>query len=153
MKLFIAPHPDDESLWGSYILQRERPVVAVFRSDSMRVNDECVKALSIIDLKPFFIDSLENIKQEFETIYAPAPQGGHKKHDVVCMAAINKYGLRVRLYTSYGIDRNIPPFGRHKIEADAGMLAMKLKMLAEYKSQHLRSAVHFNLSSKDEYLL
>src|SRR5262245_21395624 len=38
VKLFLAPHNDDETLFGAFTLQRERPVVLILYDSYVQVN-------------------------------------------------------------------------------------------------------------------
>src|SRR5689334_950672 len=124
MKLFIAPHNDDESLFGAFTLMREHPLVVVV-TDSYKQHDrgesvtadqrweETKSALSLIGcaairlgIRDDVIDGWsvnEKLKRfvGFEVVYAPAIQGGNPHHDLVGTIAKEIFGDKVKAYTTY----------------------------------------------------
>lgn len=156
--LFIAPHPDDESLWGAYTIMAQHCTVAVFIDNltSPETRAECLAAAEILGIKNlFFITDLAQLRCDFyDRVFVPALEHGNKKHDQLSMLC-SKYfpNAAIRYYMTYGPDKTRPPFGPVKIEATDEMKAKKLLAINCYKSQHDLSSVHFNLESKDEYFL
>jgi LmbE family N-acetylglucosaminyl deacetylase len=151
MKLLIAPHPDDETLFAAYTIMAEKPLVAVFnfknRTDR---NEESVAAMKFLGAKVVFIDSIHELGYDFESVYAPALQGGHPWHDAVCKMAIERYGERVIYYATYERG-NLQPYGRFLVNADAEMKNKKHLALLCYKSQRVEYPWHFELENKNEY--
>lgn len=163
MNLFIAPHPDDECLWGAYTIQRElnNIVVAVikvqrelWRCDESRAAMEWL-GLPQQNLKFYDrfdgIPMLDQMGNPWEKVYVTAMQGGHPFHDEVCETTIRKHGDRVVLYSAYTKKKENPPFGRWKVESTERMQKRKVEALLRYESQQRISAVHFGLKCKDEY--
>lgn len=158
-KLFIAPHPDDECLWGAYTIQRELPFVVIVRDlRALWRNEESIMALDHLGV-PYnqirFVDKLCEVSlawdAEIEKVYAPAMQGGHPLHDELCEQSIRRWGAKVILYSAYGKKKDEPPYGRWKVESTERQRKRKIEALRFYESQHRVAAVHFNLKSKDEY--
>lgn len=101
MKLFISPHPDDETLFGAYTIQREKPLVIIVTHptsqgkngyerllesyDAMRIlgapiaylgirEDELTKYTLMKKLIRFYTEDL---------VYIPEKEGGNPHHDLV----------------------------------------------------------------------
>ena len=154
--LFIAPHPDDETLWGSYIIMNYKADVAVFVDDKTPIETklECGAACGILGVTNLsFITKIEQCKKAYQWIFVPYPEGGHKWHDEVSKLAGDYFTeWKLKYYMAYGPDKTKPPAGRVKIPASAVMEEIKLRALACYKSQQKDAAVHFKLKSKAEWL-
>ena len=154
--LFVAPHPDDESLWGAYIIMSYDCDVAIFVDDKTpeQTKAECVEACKILGVKNFsFIRDIKECSVDYQNVFIPAPEGGHKWHDAVCKICESYFkDWALKYYMSYGPDKNKAPVGRLQVVANQVMLGKKLDALACYKSQQAKASVHFNLASKDEWL-
>lgn len=163
MKLFVAPHNDDEALFGSFTIQRERPeVVIVFGSyiqvrrghrecAAERRNSETVEALWRLGVpreRIHFLDMndaeamtsdviVERIQRigRFDSVWIPAHEtGGHPHHNLVAEAGLAAFhGTRIHRYLTY----------THKGKSTAGsvvpftgcMVRRKLQALACYQTQ------------------
>ncbi len=126
--LFLAPHNDDETLFGAFTIMRFAPVVAVvFKSAKQApavTSDEreletalAVDTLGaerweqwpIADTTPerqarqAVQSILETQRTEYEHVFAPAPvDGGHEQHSLVGNTALDVFGSdRVTLYHTY----------------------------------------------------
>jgi LmbE family N-acetylglucosaminyl deacetylase len=154
--LFIAPHADDESLWGAYTIMALGCSVAVFVDDATKggTKTECVEACEILGVKNLsFVTDIAQIRCDFyDRVFVPYPERGNRWHDDLSNKC-SKYfpNAMIRYYMAYGPDKTKPPFGKVKAEATDDMKAKKLLALNCYKSQHESAAVHFNIESKDEY--
>jgi LmbE family N-acetylglucosaminyl deacetylase len=154
--LFIAPHCDDETLWGAYIIMNYKCDVVVFVDEkTTQVNkDECIaacKILGVADLK--FVTKIEQVDKTYDKIFVPYCEGGHKFHDEVFYSAYGYFNQeKIKCYMSYGKDKTKPPAGRICLPHSPAMEALKLQALACYESQHKSAAVHFNLKNKNEWL-
>jgi hypothetical protein len=152
MNLLIAPHPDDETLFGAYTIMKEKPLVAIYRFQN-RIDriEESKEAMQLLGANVQFINFINELTGDFDKVYAPALQGGHPFHDYVCRKAIEVYGNKVVFYSTYEIG-NLHPYGRFKVEATDEMKELKLRALQCYKSQLIEYPWHFTLIDKSEYL-
>lgn len=160
MKLFVAPHNDDEILWGAFTLLREKPLVLIVfdgyvqgqrgapvTADQRR--KESMAALEVLGLVGHlrflnFRDDDPTVTEQMvarriaalgaEEIYAPAFEpGGHHQHNLVANAC---NGLPVvKRYLTY------TPAGKSTSAQevpilDGSWIALKLRALACYASQH-----------------
>ena len=105
--LFIAPHNDDEVLFGAFTLMRKKPLVLIvtdswiqpLRGDvgcsALERRKETIGAMKIIGCSVVFggikdtaldkcgLEGLFTRFHNFETVYAPAIQGGNPQHDLI----------------------------------------------------------------------
>lgn len=165
MKMLLAPHNDDETLFASFTCMREQPLIVVVTDCYVQLNrvpsvskerrrDETFWACRELGCSVVFLgipdescttrkicEALDNFKG-FETVYAPAKQGGHVHHDMTCLAACEMFD-HVLFYGTYSTDepayatKGIPVHG--EIEERVG----KRHALECYKSQHEWSRAHF----------
>lgn len=166
MKLFLAPHNDDEALFAAFTLLRERPLVVVVtdshvqfkRGDGITADQrwaETLAACQVLGCPAFRLglrdDSLTEVEIRtalarfggFEYVYAPAMQGGHAHHDMVCKAARAVFPVRIE-YCTYSVTRgSYANEGGRRIDPTAEERRLKLAALAAYTSQHGRSGHHF----------
>lgn len=161
--LFLAPHNDDEALFGAYLIQQHRPhVVVCFRSakqgaDTWEVREqETSRALDYLGVEEWeqlpHPDTLGvadarsalavdlarlGLTHEPQTVFAPWPEpDGHEQHNIVGELANLIFGPeRVVHYTTYGRGRG-RTVGRREIDPwDGQQIAAKLAALSCYVSQ------------------
>lgn len=146
--LLLAAHADDETLFASYICQREKPLVIVC-FDEGRHYSELAPAAGILGcpwvgfgLAPQVYDadalarhlSLEPYTSA-DRVWAPAYHfDGHEEHNLVGQVADTVFGDRVRYYLTYA------PRGQRQTEGfevvpTAEEIARKLRAMACYVSQ------------------
>ena len=166
MKLLIAPHNDDETLFAAYTIQREKPLVAVVldcylqglrgaRITAQERRDETAAALRILGADVVFLgfhddspdwDGIERSLREYhpDAVWAPAVEpGGHAHHNAIGAIAHRIWPDRTRHYMTYtpaGKSRGIPVPKRPE------WIAAKLRALACYVSQIE------DLSTQEHYL-
>lgn len=176
--IFLAPHNDDESLFGAYTLMRLRPLVIIVtdsyiqpeRGDTECTYDirrqETIKAMNMIGCPVLFMgipdDELtEEILRERlklfnpETIYVPAVQGGNPQHDLIGSVALDLFAKKCERYTTYS-KTELYTTGNWEIKPTQQEMELKNKMLACYTSQiNLAStAPHFSaVQNKSEWLM
>lgn len=149
-RLFLSPHPDDETLFGAYIIQIGNPLVAIFNNEVERIN-ESREAMKILGAEMVVINDITELPKDFDIVYAPAMQGGHPFHDQVCRQAIRYFGENVFFYATYERE-NLTPYGRFQVgPVTEEMKLKKLEALNCYKSQLEKTPIHFQIKSKDEY--
>lgn len=122
--LYLAPHSDDEALWGAFTIMREKPLVLVITDSWIQWNRgedinaeqrwiETKNAMKILGAPVMRLgirdDSLwdwavREVLQKFagfDTVYAPAVQGGNNQHDMIAIVADQVFGEKVVHYTTY----------------------------------------------------
>lgn len=164
--IFLSPHNDDETLFGSVAIQRNRPTVIVcFRATKGMAGTreaETVEALEHLlpagfewaqwhefsDDRPAPQAALERRVREClegaSQVFAPAvePVGGNPQHDQLGTAArevAGELGIQLTTYTTYTNGRGRSGFDRAdhaKAEMSGDEIRRKLLALAEYRSQH-----------------
>lgn len=167
--LFLAPHSDDETLFGAFTLLRERPHVIVccasprhYGGDEVRQR-ETLAALALLGCSPR-CRFLGNRGQPFEPafaallaehdelarVWAPDARTSHPDHRRVHDAARAIFGARVCTYHTYCHGERV----RSAFEAPYRLpwIGVKLAALACYRSQweHPRAS-QFYLDSLREY--
>lgn len=175
--LLISPHNDDESLFCSYTLLREQPLVVVvtdsyiqplrgdFGCDADTRWKETVAACKILGCPVIRLglrdDSLtQEVLTEalrkfegFDTVYAPAIQGGNAQHDLIGRVAKIIFPS-VSQYTTY-TKHALWTKGDIEVIPTEAEKALKAQALNCYKSQiALRSTFpHFQaVIGKSEWL-
>ena len=109
INIFLAPHSDDEALFGSYIIQRTKPLIVVctdgtghekrFGIPTQRRRDESIAAAKIFGVEVKFLGIAEEdltvdilLEKLIEAriqlnsnncIFAPTKTGGQPQHDIV----------------------------------------------------------------------
>ncbi len=179
--LFLAPHNDDEALFGAYIIQIHKPVVLVLTDSYIQYERgemlslwtarrlETLGALDILDPevdcdflgikdKEFNQELCEAALEpythdDYDVVFAPlSNEGGNWMHDVTGQVA-DKLFPTVRHYSTYTKTREYPA-GTIAIPADAAMKAKKLKAIECYKSQMANCCrMYLTTPHKDEYLV
>lgn len=177
--LFLAPHNDDEMLFGAYTIMREKPVVLIvtdsyiqpYRGDrgcsAPERRAESIAASKLIGYPLFFRGIPDTQLTEdglrislktlygFDKIYAPAIQGGNAQHDLVGRVAKEVFGDRVVHYTTY-TKTELWTTGEYEIVPTQKEIDLKNRALDCYVSQiNLPStAPHFAaVRGKSEWLL
>ena len=155
--LFIAPHNDDETLWGAFTLMREKPVVVVITDSFIQANrgenityfqrrEETINAMKILGCLSFFLgipddnfsEARLNIQMptfhNFDRVYVPAIQGGNPQHDIIGKVYQEMFGNRCKHYTTY---TKTEPYttGNIEIVPTIEEIELKDKALDCYKSQ------------------
>ncbi len=121
--LFLAPHSDDEALFGAFTLLRVQPVVLIVTDGTTQyIRDggplplqrwhESVEACGILGcaaIRGRVNDSAMTMKEletlfdgykGFDWVYAPALQGGNPHHDMVHYAAVTVF-KNLEFYSTY----------------------------------------------------
>lgn len=171
MSIFLAPHNDDEALFGSIIIQRYKPMVVVV-TDSFRQFEfgitanqrraESEAACAVLGVRVEFmgiadhrlnmyrfavIDALRNelVFRHDMLIFAPAEQNGHADHDLVSWVA-ESMDARVIYYTTYGKAKD----NYIQLMPTAEEFQIKMKALDCYPSQrHTMKMPYFEQMQKN----
>jgi LmbE family N-acetylglucosaminyl deacetylase len=150
MKLFIAPHPDDETLFGAYTILRNKSLVVICTYPTLQGDNgdtrlsEAYEACKVLGVPVCFLkipehnfdrDTLLQGLAMFDpacTVYAPHKEGGNPHHDLVHDVA-NSLFDRPRYYRTYaGLeDRSIGV----EVVPTTEERQLKIKAMACYKSQ------------------
>lgn len=176
--LLLSPHNDDETLFASYLLQRERPKVIVCLLGSRKAAyplpaeriAESRAAMEILgcDFEQLYMacdpaqwDIVEmRLRTEPEPgrVWVPTPEPhGHSQHNKLARIANAIWPGRLSYYTTYRCSAH-QPYERtthgHRVEAEAGWDEQKKRALACYETQSSRegTAMHFE-QPLDEYEL
>ncbi len=164
MKLFLSPHNDDETLFGAFTIQREKPLVAVLFDSYVQAargnpvtwrqrRQESREAVHLLSGKlPAFLelrDSEPSTPQEiashiaiafgegnFDHVFAPSIEpNGHEQHNAVGRAADILWPGRVTHYLTYTRDKG-KSTSDHRVPVESGeWIRRKLRALACYESQ------------------
>lgn len=180
MKLFLSPHCDDETLFGAFTLMREKPLVVICTDSYIQQNrgenitaqqrfQESVNAMKILGCSVMRLGLRDDVVDEmtlmerlawfknFETIYAPAIQGGNPIHDLVGQVADKVFGDKVKHYATYAKGEWFTPAGEEVKPATPQEMFGKEAVLDCYKSQINLPATkpHFNAvrGGKSEWLI
>jgi len=174
-EMFLSPHNDDESLFGAFTILRHKPsVYFVTRSVKQaergityqQRDEESRQALQVLGAEIQFLNIPEpeldvykltnilkeiNSKRKIKVVYAPAFQGGHNHHDIVCLAAEKVFGNKVIHYATY-TKYNLTPKGNIELFPTKEELDFKNRALACYRSQLPWNHRHFDaVKDKSEY--
>jgi LmbE family N-acetylglucosaminyl deacetylase len=165
---FIAPHPDDEGLFGSYIIQRTNPIVYVVTDGNsherfgVSVEDrrkESIRACKVLGVEIIFLGILEtelneqNLREALlflidpdiapGKIFIPALEGGNPHHDLISRVAGDMAGDRAMYYGTYKKDR-LYPAGEMEIIPTHKEEVGKELALSCYTSQIRINVPHFD---------
>ena len=154
MNLFLATHSDDESLFGSYIIQTYNPLVIVC-SDDCRKDDllltrrnESKKAMDILGADLWFLGVQSNHEndvfakllkvklqrlQDVDTVFAPNPETSNEQHRIVSEVAKKVFG-KVTYYDTYNNAWGTSGKG-NKVDYTKDMKEKKLMAMNCYDSQ------------------
>lgn len=177
--ILIATHNDDESLFASYILMRERPLVIIATDsyiqpergevgcDAAIRRQETIDAMDVIGCAVVFLGIKDTeltqdllsarllpFKSKAGKVYAPAIQGGNKQHDMVGYIAARMFD-DVSFYCGYS-QTDLYTTGKTEIKPTINEQQTKFAMLSCYKSQiNLKSTKpHFEaVLNRSEWLL
>lgn len=162
MDLFLAPHNDDETLWGSWTILRYHPHVIVCLRSQVQENrgaritaavreTETYQALRWLgdptweqwgysDADPDWRDIEQRMGEfdlaypDLERVFAPAQEeDGHEHHDAIGYYARKVFGDRVQPYLTYRRG-----YGRSvgtEVPFEPSWPAKKLRALSCYESQ------------------
>lgn len=167
MKLLLAPHFDDESLFAAFICLRERPLVAFCFDGAPRHGDfdlrygEACEAMRMLGCDWLALratpDTLAEVLAErfddVEQVWAPLPElGGNSEHNVVGEVAAGLWPDRISFFTTYTDDGRTVTGDR--VTPDDGWETRKRLALACYRSQYqlLGMRAHFE-RGLDEYIV
>lgn len=153
MPVFLAPHPDDETLFGAFTLLREKPLVIIcFDCGEQRIQ-ESHRAMEILgcEMSQWRIDGRAtphaqhdplSLLREFvgEKIYAPAwESGGHHHHNLISDYARGAFPpedvTEYLTYTQTGPELKRSTWGQRVEIEDSRWVLKKLQALACYTSQ------------------
>ncbi len=163
MKLLLAPHPDDETLFATYTLLEHHPLVVFCYPGAPRHGTpeqrmtEAAAAMRILgcDFLPPPDGDLEATLALYdpEHVWAPYPEpGGHSAHNRIGDLAVELWPGKVTWYTTYTTD------GRSRngdaVEPLDGWETLKLRALSCYQSQitNRGTAPHFH-RGLEEYVV
>ena len=167
LAILFAPHADDETLFGSFILQRARPrIVVCFPSvrdygDTFTRTEETRAAAAILGAGP--VDQwngrelVERMRELVAAhgmpaeVWAPSLETSHADHRAVAAAAGEVFGSLVRRYHTYRDGARVRG-GREITPPAEDAIERKILALACYRSQlrHARSS-RFFLDDQREY--
>lgn len=122
--IFLAPHNDDEVLFGAYTLIRLKPLVIIVTDSYIQPlrgdigctaeirRKETIEAMKILGCPVLFMGIPDNELNEInlsarlkhfnpEAIYVPAIQGGNLHHDIVGKVGMDLFGRLCERYTTY----------------------------------------------------
>lgn len=156
MNLFIAPHNDDEALFGAFTLMREKPLVLLVTDSWIQFNrgdnitwlerrNETIQAMKLLGCPVVFgalrddqlteqqLRELFDCFQGFNKVYAPAKQGGNAQHDLISDMAAGVFP-NVTEYTTY-TPTELYTTGKTEIIPTEQELGLKQQALQCYKSQ------------------
>mgnify|MGYP003394797258 CR=1 FL=1 len=178
--ILFAPDPDDEALFASYTIIREKPLVVIVLDSWIQPNrgekgcdaetrwNETKKAMEILGapvirlgIKDFELDYqffgsfIMKSLSGFDTVYCPAIQEGNPRHDIIARACQAVFGDKCKLYSTYEKGQW---FSKSDIEIvpTEEEYELKKKALACYESQLKLPSTkpHFDaaIEAKNEYL-
>jgi LmbE family N-acetylglucosaminyl deacetylase len=174
MNIFISPHNDDEVLFGSFTLLRERPLVVMVydsyvqfrRGDGITAHQrrkESLRALGILGVQIAFCGLSDEGEDQAQCAQALAPykgaakvwapayeKDGNRHHNAIARVADSLFpqSQRYLTYTLAGKSRGLP------VEFEPEWIAKKLRALACYESQiRLPATNKFFLDDLHEYYL
>jgi hypothetical protein len=163
--VLFAPHCDDEALFATYLILRHRPRVVVCLYESDERTSESMQAMKELgaSLEQWRIPHLRDdrfvlvermmrqMRDAYEHVFAPCPEyerNGHSyespsdqvfgvlDHDRIGSLALDIWGPeRVTLYKTYARWDGRLRDGV-EVRPEPGWIALKLRALAHYTSQH-----------------
>jgi len=172
--LLIVGHNDDECLFGSFIILRNKPIKVIvctdgilhkekFNIDPETRRQESRDACAILGCEVDFLglsdkrlvkSTLEKKLREYkpEVVFAPLLQGGHRQHDAVSEVATKIWGDKVVYYSTY-TKESLVPEGEVGLIGSVNEWSLKTQAMDCYKSQHGINKLHFDaVMGKREYL-
>lgn len=174
MKLFLAPHNDDETLFGAYTIMREKPLVVVVTDSWIQYRrgtgitaeqrrKESQEAMKILGIPIEFLGIKDNeltdkaltekLKQYRPTkVYAPLPNSKHPHHNLVGKVARRLWLNKIIFYSTY-TKESLAPTGEMEVKPTQREIELKNRALDCYKSQIKINKRHFRaVRNKSEYL-
>lgn len=177
--LFIAPHNDDETLFGGIIIQRYKPDVLVLtdsyiqeeRGDKITAlmrRLESMGAMNVLGAKLMFGGAkdttlskediefiLRDVTYQYPMIFVPLyEEGGNPQHNLISEVVTEMFPESVVYYGTYIKDRPYP-IGEVEIRPTADERAKRNIALDFYQSQinHPYTAPYFQeMRTRSEYL-
>lgn len=176
--IFLAPHPDDEALFGSYIIQRAKPLIVVctdgtihekkFGIPIQRRRDESIASAKILGVEIEFLGIPEEelspqtfwpkfygaiVRQKKPNIvFVPTKTGGQPHHDLISDYLTERDFSGLMYYGTYS-RQNFSPTGDIPIFPTDEERATKEKALACFESQLGLNKAHFDaVRDVPEYL-
>ena len=178
-KIFLAPHNDDEALFGVFTIMRENPLVVIItdsyiqylRGDGITAEQrraETKKAMGKLGIETHFlgisdngftkealIEALRNAPENIKNaglVFAPMIEGGDKIHDMVGEVANELFG-NVLHYSTYTKTRPYPT-GDIEVKPTQEERKLKNEILEEYRTQrdHRFNKIYFQEArNRSEY--
>jgi len=178
-KIFLAPHNDDEALFGVFTIMREKPLVVIatdsyiqyYRGDGITAEQrrsETKRAMDKLGVESCFLsipdseftrEALanalktvpENVRKP-KIVFAPMIEGGNKIHDMVGEVA-NEIFDNVLHYSTYTKTRSYS-IGDIEVKPTQKERELKNEILEEYHTQknHKYNKTYFQLArNRNEY--
>lgn len=173
--VFLAPHADDEALFGSYIIQRTKALIVVVTDSTLHEKNfgiskeqrrkESRQGASLLGADIKFLGiaeedlTLELLNEKLRGIegvipwnflFLPTKQEGNSQHDLISDFGKN---LRNVLYYSTYSKESLVPTGEMAIIPTEEEKKIKEQALACYTSQHAINRPHFDaVVDQPEYL-
>jgi len=163
--LFIAPHSDDEALFGSYIILRNKPIKVVVCTDGIQHEEkfdiktetrrnESLSACKILGCDVEFLGlsdkklEREQLKKRLSAldgnlIFVPLKTGGNPHHDMVSEVAEEIWPLKKLCFYGTYSDKNLRPVGEQGFLPSKEEAITKIKALGCYQSQIKINPHHF----------
>ena len=152
--VFLAPHHDDETLFGAFTLLRHKPHVIVCTPGGPAETAAACQILGVTWEQWYApVDELVCALEErsYDRIFAPQPEvHGNGDHNAVGQMAYRHFGAAVTHYMTYTTAGKSK--GR-RVEYELDWIGVKLRALACYPSQygHPSHAPHF-VRGLEEYI-
>lgn len=173
MKILLSPHNDDEALFASFTILREKPIVIIvtdgyahqerFGLPIGQRRSESIEAMKVLGAEIMFLGisdielTHDGLNEELkklnpEKVYAPAIMvNGNCQHNIVGIVAKQLWGDKVTFYSTYTID-DLTPRGNIEIKPTEEEMRLKNEALSKYKSQLRLNKAHFDaVRDKSEY--
>jgi len=164
MKILLAPHADDETLFACYTLLREKPLVVLCLPGAPRHGSpevrrgELAKAMALLGCSWISLAHLPDLEEALARfspahVFAPLPEDdGNREHNLVGELAARLWPGDVTFYTTY-TSSSRTTLG-YPVPAEPEWPELKRRALACYESQAANRGTreHF-LRPLDEYLV
>lgn len=163
-RVFLAPHPDDETLFGAFTLLRYKPTVVCVLDCGADRSREFYNACDTLGITEREVWSFRETAADWraireriesldaEVIYAPAAvENGNRDHNRIARIAEAAHPGRVVRYLTYTTEGK--QTGGVLVPFDPEWVPLKLRALACYPSQsgHPSHAPHFMRSQEERY--
>jgi len=174
------PHADDEALFMSYTIMRDKPLCVIVTDSHIQPNrgekgcdaetrwQETKKAMEVLGGQVIrlgipdveldyqkFGNFIANSLSGFDTVYAPALQEGNPHHDIVSRACGAVFGDKVKYYSTYAKGQWHTPLGNEIVPTEEEF-ELKKKALECYTSQlnlpSTKPHFDYSINAKSEYL-